>query len=109
MIEFYLDNHSGVAAYLQIVQQVKQALRLGLLASGALLAMLIWWNNPSVQIYGDSFSASVYDTSGPVWVAAALLALALGLFAGTLTRRTVPAILLTIALFVAIRVPVEVL
>src|SRR6266571_1568076 len=34
MIEFHLDTHSGVAAYLQIVQQVKQALRLGLLEVG---------------------------------------------------------------------------
>ena len=34
MIEFHLDNHSGVAPYLQIVQQVKQALRLGLLTVG---------------------------------------------------------------------------
>lgn len=34
MIEFYLDTRSGVAAYLQIVQQVKQALRLGMLAVG---------------------------------------------------------------------------
>jgi GntR family transcriptional regulator len=34
MIEFHLDNHSGVAPYLQIVQQVKQALRLGLLEMG---------------------------------------------------------------------------
>ena len=33
MIEFHLDNHSGVAPYLQIVQQVKQALRLGLLST----------------------------------------------------------------------------
>ena len=33
-IEFHLDTHSGVAAYLQIVQQVKQALRLGLLEVG---------------------------------------------------------------------------
>jgi GntR family transcriptional regulator len=31
LIEFHLDTHSGVAAYLQIVQLVKQALRLGLL------------------------------------------------------------------------------
>ncbi|MGH2507358.1 MAG: GntR family transcriptional regulator [Ktedonobacteraceae bacterium] len=31
MIEFHLYPHSGVAPYLQIVQQVKQALRLGLL------------------------------------------------------------------------------
>jgi GntR family transcriptional regulator len=34
MIEFHLDAHSGVATYLQIVQQVKQALRLGMLGVG---------------------------------------------------------------------------
>lgn len=34
MIEFHLDTHSGVAPYMQIVQQVKQALRLGLLEVG---------------------------------------------------------------------------
>ena len=34
MIEFHLESHSGVAPYLQIVQQVKQALRLGLLEVG---------------------------------------------------------------------------
>src|SRR5216683_2031777 len=34
MIEFHLDDHSGVPPYLQIVQQVKQALRLGMLGVG---------------------------------------------------------------------------
>ncbi|MGZ4399564.1 MAG: GntR family transcriptional regulator, partial [Gaiellaceae bacterium] len=34
MIEFHLDPHSGVATYLQLVQQVQQALRLGLLDVG---------------------------------------------------------------------------
>lgn len=34
MVEFRIDRRSGVATYLQIVQQVKQALRLGLLAPG---------------------------------------------------------------------------
>ena len=34
MIEFHLDTRSGVAPYLQIVQQVRSALRLGLLAEG---------------------------------------------------------------------------
>lgn len=33
-IEFYLDSHSGVAPYLQIVQQVRQSSRLGLLKVG---------------------------------------------------------------------------
>jgi GntR family transcriptional regulator len=34
MIEFHLDSHSGVAPYLQLVHQVRQALRLGLLREG---------------------------------------------------------------------------
>jgi GntR family transcriptional regulator len=34
MIEFHLDPSSGVATYLQLVQQVHQALRLGLLEPG---------------------------------------------------------------------------
>src|ERR671931_715176 len=34
MIEFHLDGRSKVATYLQLVQQVEQALRVGLLAPG---------------------------------------------------------------------------
>ncbi|HST63689.1 MAG TPA: GntR family transcriptional regulator [Mycobacteriales bacterium] len=34
MIEFSLDSRSGVAPYLQLVQQVRQAMRLGLLHEG---------------------------------------------------------------------------
>jgi GntR family transcriptional regulator len=34
VIEFHLDTRSGVAPYLQLIQQVRQALRLGLLQEG---------------------------------------------------------------------------
>lgn len=34
MIEFHLDSRSGVAPYLQLIQQVRHALRLGLLNEG---------------------------------------------------------------------------
>ncbi len=34
MIEFSLDGRSGVSPYLQVVQQVRQALRLGVLRTG---------------------------------------------------------------------------
>src|ERR1700748_2528004 len=34
MIEFHVEARSGVPTYLQIVQQVRQAVRLGLLAPG---------------------------------------------------------------------------
>ncbi len=34
MIEFHLDARSGVSPYLQLIQQVRQALRLGFLTEG---------------------------------------------------------------------------
>lgn len=34
MIEFHLDERSGVSPYLQLVRQVRQAMRLGLLREG---------------------------------------------------------------------------
>ncbi len=34
MIEFHLNGRSGVSPYLQLVQQVRQAMRLGLLVEG---------------------------------------------------------------------------
>jgi GntR family transcriptional regulator len=34
VIEFHLDAHTGVAPYLQLIHQVRQALRLGLLSEG---------------------------------------------------------------------------
>jgi GntR family transcriptional regulator len=34
VVEYRIDRHSGVATYVQIVQQTKQALRLGLLRPG---------------------------------------------------------------------------
>ncbi|HEX3900246.1 MAG TPA: GntR family transcriptional regulator [Mycobacteriales bacterium] len=34
MIEFHLDSRSGVSPYLQLVQQVRHALRLGMLSPG---------------------------------------------------------------------------
>src|SRR4249919_1840495 len=34
VIEFHLDGRSGVSPYLQVVQQVRHALRLGILAEG---------------------------------------------------------------------------
>jgi GntR family transcriptional regulator len=34
VIEFHLDGRSGVAPYMQLIQQVRRALRLGLLVEG---------------------------------------------------------------------------
>ena len=34
MIDFYIDTHSGVPPYLQLIQQVRRALKLGMLFEG---------------------------------------------------------------------------
>jgi GntR family transcriptional regulator len=34
VIEFHLDSRSGVAPYMQLIQQVRQAMRLGVLSEG---------------------------------------------------------------------------
>jgi GntR family transcriptional regulator len=34
VIEFHIDGRSGVAPYMQLIQQVRQAMRLGLLSEG---------------------------------------------------------------------------
>jgi ABC-type transport system involved in multi-copper enzyme maturation permease subunit len=78
----------------------------GLLAAGVLMVLLTWWYSPFSQLSG-SFNPVDFDFSGPVLLAATVLALALGIFAGTLMRRTVLAIFLTLALILAIRLPVE--
>jgi hypothetical protein len=86
--------------------QLALVLGMGVLASGALLALLIWWYAPFAQLAGR-FSPSAFDIQGPVWVAAAVLALAVGIVAGALTRRTVLAILIAFVLFLGIRIAVE--
>jgi len=78
----------------------------GLLGAGVLMVLLIWWYSPFSQVIG-SFNQVAFDFSGPVLIAATVLSLALGIFAGTLTRRTVFAIFLTLALILAIRIGVE--
>lgn len=107
-----VEEHTHLLAWTQsitrlrwLTMKVALVLSAGLVVSGALLALLIWWYRPWSQLYG-SFGSTAYDSTGPVWVGVTLLALALGILAGTLTRRVVFAIFLTIVLFVAILTPV---
>jgi hypothetical protein len=76
------------------------------LAAGVLLALLSWWYHPFDQVIGK-FNPLAFDYTGPVFIASALMCLAVGIAVGTLTRRTVLAIFLTLALIAAIRIVVE--
>lgn len=77
-----------------------------LLASGVLFFLLNWWYHPLDLLLGK-FNSVTFDFTGPVFIASSLMCLMVGIATGTLTRRTVLAIFLTLALIAAIRIVVE--
>lgn len=65
-----------------------------------------WWHGPFDQLQGR-FDASAFDFEGIVPIAYTLFALALCLAIGTIFRRTIPAVVVTIAVFLGLRVGIE--
>ncbi|MGH2507356.1 MAG: hypothetical protein ACRDHZ_08115 [Ktedonobacteraceae bacterium] len=89
---------------------VKLALILGVgILLFCLVSVALYWGYAPLYQSGTAsrFALPGFDVMGPVFPASATLALALGIFVGTLTRRTVLAIFLTFVLILAIRLPVE--
>ena len=78
----------------------------GLLAAGILFALLNWWFHP-FDLLSGKFNQVAFDVTGPVFLASSLMALAVAIAAGALTRRTVLALFLTLVLIAAIRIVVE--
>jgi hypothetical protein len=71
--------------------------------AGAVAALVTWWSGPDNALYNNAFEANKFDVTGIVPVGYAVFAMALGICAGTLLRRTVPALAVTLAGFVALR------
>ncbi len=74
-----------------------------LLAFIALSTITMWWSTPWSAVTSPW---STYDVRGIVLPAYALFALALGIASGTLVRRSVPAIGITIVLFLLLRLAI---
>jgi hypothetical protein len=94
------------------------AVKLGMCMLGAGLVAVIlgwlitWWSHPFARIGSGGFNfsrinANVYDFTGTVPVAYTLYAFAFGTAAGALIRRTVPAMGVTIAGYLMLRIPME--
>ena len=62
-----------------------------LVGTASLAWILSWWSRPFVAASDNRFPPGVFDLRGIVPIAYALFALATGVAAGTLIRRTVPA------------------
>jgi hypothetical protein len=65
------------------------------------------WSAPLVASSDSRFGYGVFDLRGIVPVAYVLFALALGVAVGALIRRTLPAMAVTLGVFVAVRVAIE--
>ena len=69
-------------------------------AAGAFTVLFAWYNQPWVAAgYVSPFSARVFDLLGVAFAAWALAAFAIGVLAGMLIRRAVPAIAATLAAY----------
>lgn len=74
--------------------------------SAAMAAIVTWWSGTTNSLYGDRFTPSKFDVQGFVPVAFAVFAAALGLAAGAITRRILPALAITVIGFAAVRIAV---
>jgi hypothetical protein len=70
---------------------------------GVISALVTWWEGPNNAEQLNMFDPGRFDIMGTVPVAYSLFAMALGIAAGTLLRRTLPAIAVTLAGFIAAR------
>jgi len=71
--------------------------------AGVVAALVTWWSGPDHALNADTFLANRFDIVDIVPVAYAIFAMALGICAGTVLRRTVPALAVTLIGFVGLR------
>jgi hypothetical protein len=71
--------------------------------AGAVSALVTWWSGPSSALTADAFQVNRFDITDIVPAAYAIFAMALGICAGTLLRRTLPALAVTLAGFAGLR------
>jgi hypothetical protein len=79
-------------------------LLIGAAAIGGIVSALVtWWSGPDNALQADAFKPGRFDIMGIVPVGYAVFAVALGIAAGAVMRRTLPAIAITLAGFIAVR------
>jgi hypothetical protein len=76
--------------------------------AAAVSALVYWWWTPYERVGTSRFAWSAFDLQGLVPVGYTLFAVALGIAAGALVRKVLPAMAITVAGFLAARVAVEV-
>jgi hypothetical protein len=78
----------------------------GMAVAGLMSLTLTWWASPFDTVNANRFSPTMFDQRGVVVVGYTAFAFVLGVTAGVLIRRAVPAMATTLVLFVATRLAV---
>jgi len=73
----------------------------------AIAALTTWWSGPGNALQAEAFVPGQFDTQGIVPIGYAVFAMALGIAAGTLARRTLPAIAVALGGFIALRLVIS--
>jgi hypothetical protein len=71
---------------------------------GAVAALVTWWSSPINALKHQNFNPGQFDIQGIVPIGYALFAVALGIAVGTVVRRTVPALAITLGIFAGLRI-----
>jgi hypothetical protein len=111
LVAHELENNTFRLVWTQSVGRARWlALKLGLVglasmaAAGLLSLMVTWWSSPFDRLTDSPFSPSSFDRRDLVPIGYAAFAFVLGVTAGVLIRRTLPAMAATLVAFIGVRV-----
>lgn len=91
-----------------VTSKVGAALVVTIVTSAVISALVTWWSGTPNALDGNRFQGAQFDTQNITPIAYAVFALALGLAVGSFLRRALPALALTIGVYLAVRVSVAV-
>jgi hypothetical protein len=74
---------------------------------GVITTLITWWAGPGNARFASAFEPGHFDTQGIVPIGYAVFAMALGIAAGTVARRTLPAIAVVLGGFIGLRLAIS--
>jgi hypothetical protein len=114
LVAHELESRTSDFAWAQSVTRTRWlAVKVGwlLLAAaacgGVIAALVTWWCGPHNALEANAFRPGQFDIQGIVPIGFAVFAMALGIAAGTVTRRTLPAIAVALGGFIALRLVID--
>ena len=107
--EFENGTHSlawtqGITRHRWLTSNVAWALAAAVVCGAAISALVTWWSLAHTSLHLPRISNGPFDIQGIVPVAYAIFAVALGIAVGSVFRRILPAMAITGAVFIAVRV-----